>query len=116
MAGQRANSLPLVADGATLLYHGPALAEATIQLAEYDPRIAALLENLVKFGPYGAFLTVAFAITVQGLRNHEAGPPEALESFGAMKPEEIIRKAGMEIDIQVSPNGQGDGSPPADAS
>jgi hypothetical protein len=115
MAGQRMNSLPLVADGATLLYHGPALAEATVQLAENDPRIMALLENLVKFGPYGMFVTVCFTIGVQISRNHELAAPPILESFGALPPEQIVGAAGMEIEVQVSPNGQRDEdvAPPA---
>lgn len=106
LAGQRMDSIPLIADGATILYHGPALAQATIQIAENDPRIMALIEKLVQFGPYGMFVTVVFSMAIQGGRNHEVAAPGLLESFGAMPPEQIIAKAGMEVEVKVSPNGQ----------
>jgi hypothetical protein len=110
LAGQRMNSIPIVADGATILYYGDDFAKVTIQLAETDPRFMALLERAVKFGPYGMALSLIFAMGLQFSRNHEVGQPELLEAFGAMKPEEIISKAGIEMQVQVSPDGQRDGT------
>lgn len=104
--GQRANSLPLVADGATILVHGPGWAQALADIAENDPRIMAILEKLVAFGPYGAFVTMSVIIGAQFARNHEAAPAPILEGFGAVSPEQIISAAGLEAVETPSPNGQ----------
>lgn len=104
--GQRAGSVPLVADGATVLVHGPGWSQALADIAENDPRIMAILEKLVAFGPYGAFVTMSVIIGAQFARNHEAAPAPILEGFGAVSPDAIISAAGLEVVEAPSPNGQ----------
>jgi hypothetical protein len=110
MVGQRIESVSLVADGATILVHGPAFAQAIEEIAKHDPRVAAMLEKLVTFGPYGMFVTVCVIMGAQFARNHEAGPASILEGFGAVSPEQIITQASLDVPISVSPNGQRDGT------
>jgi hypothetical protein len=111
LAGQRTQSIPLVADGATILVHGPAFAEAAAQIAEQDPRIMALLEKLVTFGPYGMFVTVCVIAGTQFRRNHDEKNAALLEELGAVPPDKIIDMANLGVpSTEVSPNGQGTSS------
>lgn len=108
IAGQRAGSVALVADGATVLVHGPGLAAAIAELAENDPRVMALLERVLTFGPYGGLLAALFPMVAQLARNHGA-PPEIAGALGAVAPEEIIAAGGLNVEIQTpapSDNGQ----------
>lgn len=114
MVGQRVESVPLVADGATILVHGPAFAQAVEEIAKHDPRVAAILEKLVTFGPYGMFVTVCVIAGAQFARNHDEKNAAILEGFGAVPPHEIITQAGIDVPVQVSSNGQRDGTPPTD--
>lgn len=108
IAGQRAGSVALVADGATILVHGPGLAAAIAELAENDPRVMALLERVLTFGPYGGLLAALFPMVAQLARNHGA-PQEIAGALGAVSPEEIISAGGLNLEIQTpapSTNGQ----------
>lgn len=107
MVGQRVESISLVADGATLLVHGPAFAQAVEEIAKNDPRVMAMLEKLVSFGPYGMLVTVTIIMGAQFARNHNEENAVILEGFGAVSPEKIIATASLEVPTpQVSPNGQ----------
>jgi hypothetical protein len=109
MVGQRVGSVPLVADGATILVHGPAFAEAVEEIANHDPRVMAILEKLVSFGPYGMFVTVCVVAGAQFRRNHDETNAAILEGFGAVPPEKIIAQASLDIPASApSPNGQRD--------
>lgn len=114
MVGQRAGSVALVADGATVLVHGPAFASALAEVAENDPRVMAILEKLVSFGPYAALTTAVVIMGAQFARNHEAGPAPILEGFGAVPPHQIIEAASLDVPVEApSPNGQANVPPPA---
>ena len=112
MVGQRVGSVPLIADGATVLVHGPAFADAIEEWAKVDPRVAVILEKLVMFGPATA---VAMALVIMGAqfaRNHNEEASAILAGFGAVPAHEIIATAGLQVPVDVSPNGSRDGSPP----
>ncbi len=110
ISGQRSKNIALVADGATILVHGPGLAAAIAEIAENDPRVMALLEKVITFGPYGGLLTILFQVTAQIARNH--GAPEELTSMGgAVSPEDIISAGGLDPSALIvvpepSDNGQ----------
>jgi hypothetical protein len=109
IAGKRANSIPLIADGATILVHGPALAAAIAEIAENDPRVMALLEKVITFGPYGGLATAMILMAGQFARNH--GAPEELTTMtGAVTPEQIISAGGIDLTVIETPppsdNGQ----------
>ena len=108
MVGQRAGSVALVADGATLLVHGPVFAAALAEVAENDPRVMALLEKLVALGPLSALTMALIVMGAQFARNHNEEAAPVLEGLGAVPPETIIAQASLEIPVTVSPNGQGE--------
>jgi hypothetical protein len=111
ITGQRTESVALVADGATVLIHGPAVAQAIEEIARNDPRVMALLEKLLAFGPYGVLIAALMPMVAQFVRNHEAGPAPILEGFGAVPPDQIISAASLDVPVSVSPNGQGSREP-----
>lgn len=105
ITGQRIQSVPLVADGATVLIHGPGVAKAIAEIAEHDPRVMALLEKVLAFGPYGILLAALFPMAAQFGANH-GGPMPILSGFGAVTPEEVIAAASLDIPVNISGNGQ----------
>jgi hypothetical protein len=101
-------SIPLTADGAAILVHGPNVSKAIAEIAENDPRVMALLEKVLAFGPYGVLLAALFPMVAQFGVNH-GGPLPILEGFGATKPENVIVAAQLDMPVEVSPNGQASG-------
>jgi hypothetical protein len=79
------------------------------EIAENDPRVMALLEKVLTFGPYGGLLAVLFPMVAQFARNHGA-PQELAGGFGAIDPEQIIAQGGIELTVITTPapsdNGQ----------
>jgi hypothetical protein len=106
IAGQRVHSTPLVADGATILVHGPGVAKAIVEIAENDPRVMALLEKVLAFGPYGVLLAALIPAVAQGIRNHNEPAAPLLEGFGAVAPERIISAASLDVPVDVSEDGK----------
>jgi hypothetical protein len=106
MVGQRAGSVPLVADGATILVHGATLADAIGEWAEHDPRVMAGIEKLVMFGPASAVVMALVIMGAQFTRNHREDMAPILEGFGAVPPEQIIAAAQLPIPVAPSENGQ----------
>jgi hypothetical protein len=110
MVGQRTGSVPLVADGATIVVHGGTLAEAIGEWAEHDPRIMAGIEKLVMFGPASAVVMALVIMGAQFTRNHREDMAPILEGFGAISPEQIIAAAELPIPVKPSDNGQRSGN------
>jgi hypothetical protein len=106
IAGQRVQSTPLVADGATILVHGPGVAKAIVEIAENDPRVMALLEKVLAFGPYGLLIAALMPAIAQGIRNHNEPAAPILEGFGAVTPEQIISAASLDVPVDVNPDGK----------
>jgi hypothetical protein len=91
-----------LADAAALAVHGPALAEASVDLAAKDPRLAAVLDKVCKAGPYGALVTASVGLGAQLAVNHgrmTAG------SFGTADPADLINS--------VMPKDENAGTDPA---
>jgi hypothetical protein len=112
VVGQRAHSLPLLADSVTLQVHGEHVANAAAELAETDPRWAAAIEKIATFGPYGAFFGAALPMVAQLATNHGA-PVTLTQMFGAQEPEKFLADNGIVVQTE-SPQSQ-DGKQPADA-
>ena len=106
MVGQRNGSVPLVADGATVIVHGETFANAIEEWAKADPRVAAILERLVAFGPASAVVMALVIMGAQFARNHNEDAADVLKGFGAVSAEEIIHAAGLPLPVSVSNNGQ----------
>lgn len=113
MVGQRTGSIPLVADGATVIVHGQTLASAIEEWAKVDPRVAVILDRLVAFGPASAVVMAMVIMGAQFARNHNEEAAPILAGFGAVSAPEIIAAAGLDVPVEVNPNGQvsHDGAP-----
>lgn len=110
MVGQRTGSIPLQADGATILVHGGTLADAIGEWAEHDPRVMAGIEKLIMFGPASAVVMALVIMGAQMTRNHREDLASLLSGFGAVPPLEIIAAAGLPVPEPVASNGQRSGN------
>ncbi len=79
------NPVPLAADGLVLADGAGSFAEATAEVCEHDPRMAALVDRVASAGPYGALITVGFQLGSQIARNHGLPVP------GTTAPEDLIK-------------------------
>ncbi|HWW95507.1 MAG TPA: hypothetical protein VN375_19210 [Vicinamibacteria bacterium] len=75
------------ADAAAVGFHTPPIAEALNDLAQEDPRFAAMLDKLMKVGPYSALLAAVAPLMLQILCNHGKMPAGIL---GTVPPEHLI--------------------------
>lgn len=79
-------------DGAAIAVHTPSIAEALNQLAQDEPRVAAVLEKVLSVGPYGAILGATLPLVAQILVNHKRVPLEAVAALGAVEPDRLISR------------------------
>lgn len=75
------------ADAAAVMLHTPPIAAALNDLAQQDPRVAAMLDKLLAVGPYGALLAAVMPLVLQILTNHGKIPAGVL---GTHTPDELI--------------------------
>jgi hypothetical protein len=95
--GQRLNSIPLQADGATIIVHGGSFAEALALVCENNATAMALLEKVIAFGPLGEAMAMAIPFAAQFVRNHNEAAAPILEGFGAIPPLDIIAAAQLPV-------------------
>lgn len=81
----------LMYDAATLAIHTPSIAEAVNDLAQNEPRVAAVLDKILQVGPYGAIIGVMVTIGAQIAVNHKKIPAAAAEAMGAVEPEILMQ-------------------------
>ena len=74
-------------DAIALSMHTPAIADAVGQLAEDDPRIAAILDRVMAVGPYGALFAAITPLVMQILCNHGMLKPSPM--MGTLSEEEL---------------------------
>lgn len=72
-AGKEPN-LALIADANAIAIATPKIAVAVSDLANERPEIAAVLDKILKVGPYGALLTAVVPMVAQILANHKVIP------------------------------------------
>lgn len=83
---------PLLADAAAITEYGPPIVEAVNDLAQEDPRLAAVLDRVLGIGPYGALLAAVLPLAAQLLANHKALPLALLKNLGARDPDLLLAK------------------------
>lgn len=96
IAGAQTGSVPLKADAAALALHAEPLADGVQIAAEQDPRMAAILDRLLKAGPYAALMVPTLALLAQLGVNHGLLPLGLLAQIGVMPPEVLISVAAGE--------------------
>ena len=92
LGGQVTKSEALVADSCAMVQYGPALANATAELAANDPRIAAVLDKISVIGPYSALLGVVIPLSLQIVVNHsnKQVPEQVTAATGVMSRSDLI--------------------------
>ncbi len=91
-------------DAAALIVHQDAITTALDDIANNDPRMAAVLDRILVAGPYGALLAPLCAFGAQVAVNHNVIPPEVGKYLGAVPPEVLLTM----VNIRAG------GPPPAD--
>lgn len=100
MAGAQKPELAL--DGAALVIHSPAIADALHEIAVNNPQVAAVLEQLMQIGPYGALIGAMVPLGIQIAANHKMLPTGAAEQMGALSPDKLMGvMAQMAVDPRV---------------
>jgi hypothetical protein len=89
LAGMQTGKLELVADAATITNAAPSIAEALSDLANDQPQIAAVLDKVLKAGPYGALITAMVPMAMQLLTNHKVVPAGVM---GTVEPGVVIQR------------------------
>lgn len=95
-------ALPLAfkapADGAAVEMHAPNIAQALHDLAMEQPEVAAVLDRILKVGPYGALLTAVVPLLLQLAANHGAVPAGIM---GTVPPDVLLAhyRAAMEAEM-----------------
>lgn len=76
-----------LADSVVISHYAPAIATAVSDLANDRPEVAAVLDKVLKVGPYGALLAAVMPMTVQILANHKIMPAGIM---GTQTAEEVL--------------------------
>lgn len=87
IVGMQTKRLDLVADAAAIEQAAPGIASAVSDLANERPEVAAVLDRILKAGPYGALLAAVIPMTVQMLANHKVIPAGVM---GSKTPEDLL--------------------------
>ena len=86
-------SVPLAftapADAYAVAAHGPNISKAVNDLAQERPEVAAVLDKVLKVGPYGALLGAVIPLAVQIMHNHNVIPEQMATQLGAHPKREI---------------------------
>jgi hypothetical protein len=85
------------ADAAAVSAKGPKVCDELSNLAQDDPRIAAIVEKATKVGPYGALLAAAMELSVQIATNHKPELIAVTGGLGAVPPMQLINSFTEEM-------------------
>jgi hypothetical protein len=89
LAGMQSGKLELVADAATITNAAPGIAEALSDLANDQPQVAAVLDKVLKAGPYGALIAAVVPMAMQLMANHKVVPVGVM---GTVDPGVVIQR------------------------
>ena len=87
VVGSQTNNIPLVADAAVINHYAPKVAEAVNDLAQERPEVAAVLDRVLKAGPYAALMGAVVPMAIQILANHKIIPAGIA---GTMTAEQVV--------------------------
>ena len=88
MAGAAKPELAL--DGAALIVHSPAIADALHEIAVTNPEVARVLESLMAVGPYGALIGALIPLAIQIASHHKLLPDPVTANLGALPPDVLM--------------------------
>lgn len=87
VVGSQTNNIPLVADAAVINAYAPKIGEAVNDLAQERPEVAAVLDKVLKAGPYAALMGAVVPMAIQILANHKVIPAGIA---GTMTAEQVL--------------------------
>jgi len=94
-------ALPLTfvnpADAWTINQHAGNIAVALNDLAQERPEVAAMLDRMLKAGPYGALVAACVPMICQLLTNHKLLPPGILGTVPKEQIEEQLRQEAAQM-------------------
>ena len=102
LAGLGTVHRPFLADSCTILATGPLLADALNDLAKEQSQVAAVLDYVVKMGPYSALVGAVGVMVAQFATNHKPALLVLTDKMGAVDPEQLIART---VGNAPSPNG-----------
>ena len=70
VVGSQTNNIPLVADAAVVEHYAPRIATAVNGLAQERAEVAAVLDRVLKAGPYAALIGAVVPMAIQFLAIH----------------------------------------------
>lgn len=91
-----------LADAAAIGEHGPGVVDAVNDLAQEDPRLAAVLDKILGMGPYGALIAAVLPLAAQLLANHKIIPAGVAKALGAKDPDVLVAKLVREMQEQAT--------------
>lgn len=97
VVGSQTNNIPLVADAAVINAYAPKIGEAVNDLAQERPEVAAVLDKVLKAGPYAALMGAVVPMAIQILANHKVIPAGIA---GTLTAEQVL---GMSQTVKVAP-------------
>lgn len=74
VVGSQTNNIPLVADAAVIEHYAPRIATAVNGLAQERAEVAAVLDRVLKAGPYAALIGAVVPMAIQIMANHKILP------------------------------------------
>lgn len=97
VVGSQTNNIPLVADAKVVNDYAPHIATAVNDLAHERPEVAAVLDRVLKAGPYAALMGAVVPMAMQILANHNILKPGM---GGTMTAEQVV---GIPPIVKVAP-------------
>lgn len=97
LSGAANNSPTLIADAYAIGRHTPAISQALGDIADADPRVAAVLEKLAQVGPWGALIGALVPLAMQLAANHGvAAAAQFGSALGVVNPSVLLEEAVAE--------------------
>jgi hypothetical protein len=94
--GARPGNEVFLADVVAVADNAPPVIEALNDLAQDNPLLGRVFDKLGAVGPYGALIAALTPMVAQLATNHGALPLEVTGPLGAMPPDALLAKAGVE--------------------
>lgn len=82
-------------DAAAVTTHCPPIIEAIQATSEVTPGLAALLEKILSFGPYGLLVSATLPLVIQILHNHDVIAEGIATGLGAKSKRELMTELGI---------------------
>lgn len=108
-------TLPLIAkkqwlDVAAIVVHGPPITQAASDLANDDPRIAAIVGKAAELGPYGQLASGLVTLAAQLGSNHKLIPEQVAGMAGALPPDVLLAAVNFTPPAAAPPGPGADGA------